>query len=360
MNKFLTIAALTSISLVSCQQNEITDLIPADSGYVSFDAYAGKTSRAVLTDNTTFNVFTVYGYQGAASIDWSNPTGLMDDVTVNKGGVTWSTEIPVKWPSVGTKTQFFAYSPKVAAAYSIVNEKPQLEFTAVTDVTAQLDLLVSASAVTDAPALNVPQSVALDFKHALSKVSTKVRAVTGLTLYVETVELCNLGSEATYTFDPAAAGVWGPTTTLESYGIAIDAAATAGIVGAALHTSITATDGAALVIPQATTAWEAGDGNFTTATSSFIKINYKLQNNADNSYLVGDAADYVTAYFPVGFNFEANKAYNLNITFGNTGGSSGGGGFDEDGNPIINPDALISFDVTLTDWDTDTDIDAEL
>ncbi|MGL4851297.1 MAG: fimbrillin family protein [Phocaeicola sp.] len=369
MRKKLFIAALTSIALVGCSNNETLEKLSTVEGTIAFDAYAGKTTRAAITTNANFEKFTVYGYKGndgGGALDWGAALGrLMVDVTVEKKNDTWYTENLTKWPAEGTNTQFVAFSPNVVTDNCDFDygKKPNIVFTAPTAVADQHDLVVATSAVIAAPASGTKKVVDLNFSHALSKISASVAVTQDIMVSIDALELCNLGSVATYTYDvvePANKGSWSSATTLANYPMALNAAAQH-IFNTSDYINITATEGAPMVIPQKTTAWETALGNPVelTAGGTYFKIRYKMKNNQTGDWLVGaenGEKEYINAYFPVAFDFAPNKAYNYQIKFGDPAGGSGGGGFDEEGNPVIDGNLYISFNPNVIDWESAGDI----
>ncbi|MGL5979967.1 MAG: hypothetical protein ACRCZY_03645, partial [Phocaeicola sp.] len=66
-------------------------------------------------------------------------------------------------------------------------------------------------------------------------------------------------------------------------------------------------------------------------------------------WIVGSANEKKETYIPVDIDFSINKAYNFSVNFG-----TGNGGYDDDGDPIIDQKEMIQFDTNFSDWDDET------
>ncbi len=355
MKKILTLSALAIALMASCTKNNVDDNNPSSNRLVKFSPYLGKDTKAVSTTDATFNTFVAYGYQGAdasAAIDWNTtPKTLVNAVNVTKNGAKWETDKIILWPAEGTKTEFYGYSPADKATYSVTASKmPSLSFTAKTDIAEQTDLLVGTSGEVVAPEKLTPKAVGMTFKHALSKISVKAMVSNDQKAYISSIELGNLGSAANYTYTQTA-GAWAAATTPINFPIKLNGSANNLVATTA--TDLTATDGAALVIPQTTTAIIKDKPVAEQAGKSYIKITYSLQNTSNNEWIVGkgEAANLQqVAYIPVAFNFAINTAYLYTIKLG-----TGNGGITPDGKPVVDDKNMITFTVnTLTDWENGT------
>ncbi|MGL5980783.1 MAG: fimbrillin family protein, partial [Phocaeicola sp.] len=327
-------------------------------------------SRAASTTAETFKDFYVYGYQGTPDITWESgkPTLLMDSVKVIKTGDVWEAVSPTPWPAAGTHVQFFAFSPAEGAASGIgyandeTTNKPVLSFTAQTDVTKQVDLLYAQSGEMEAAATGEHKKVELAFIHALTKVKFSAKVQPNQKLFISELSLHNLGKGGSfaYTTGESVEGKWNTEVAAnDSFAIVLSAKAGDGITETEA-VDVTATDCATLVIPQERTKVDVSvpkAGLFTGNTdNSYIKMVYSLKSETTTGdWIVGkgpEAENQRVAYIPVDVAFNMNQVVNYVINFG-----TGNGGYDDDGNPIVNSGSMIHFDTILTDWDEETPID---
>ena len=100
-----------------------------------------------------------------------------------------------------------------------------------------------------------------------------------------------------------------------------------------------------LVIPQTVTAWTVSSENKKTieeadaAGESYLEVTCVLQQNGQNLTTV-NADGYATIYVPFSVDWMPGKRYVYTLIFG--------GGYDADGNAILDP---ITFDAEVEKWD---------
>lgn len=101
-----------------------------------------------------------------------------------------------------------------------------------------------------------------------------------------------------------------------------------------------------MLIPQKLTKWSTYSAGAAVskleadnAIECYLEISMKLKQN--DSYLIGSAAEYKTVYVPFdnATGWEPGKRYIYTLIFG--------GGYDDQGEPILSP---ITFDAATADW----------
>lgn len=100
-----------------------------------------------------------------------------------------------------------------------------------------------------------------------------------------------------------------------------------------------------IMIPQKLTKWSTSTGAAVSiheadnAIESYLEISMKLKQN--DSYLIGSATEYKTVYVPFdnATGWEPGKRYIYTLIFG--------GGYDDQGEPILSP---ITFVAATVDW----------
>ena len=94
-----------------------------------------------------------------------------------------------------------------------------------------------------------------------------------------------------------------------------------------------------LFVPQPLTAWNTtySTAQANTNKESYLEISCKIQQSG--SYLFGDDTTFKTLYVPFGASWQPGNRYVYTLIFG--------GGYDENGNPILTP---INFEADVEGW----------
>ena len=302
-----------------------------------------------------------------------------EGITVtNLGDGSWKedAQYTAYWPAETAPLNFQAIAPASDNSFKVTNSVSDNLAHMVANVTVptanadQKDILMAnADRVTEK---SDSRKVQLNFKHVLSQVRFSVKTasqqVSGV---IEDIALCNIKQKGTVGYhaaDDVADGenawkkvVLGTTVSddvVASYSIGI---VDDGSFDAAQYNTakeMTKVDGSLLMLPQTTVKWTTADGPgkavtieaANTAKNTYIKISCKIKNG--NTYLVGSKDSFGNVYIPFEANWEMGKKYVYTINIG-----TGTGGFDENGNPLIQP---ISYSVAVADWSTPIDSEVEL
>lgn len=184
MKKFMLFAAMASVVLTSCVNEDMEVMESASKKAISFDMPVMKPTRAageiygtVYPTDETFKVF-CKSYTGTYT-DWTtyadyfNAAG--EDVALNGGG-KWSTTTVHYWPELGNKLAFAAYSPAAASAHGTFAQTQTgltiTDFSTQANVANQYDLMYTPRVV-DLDKNSAGTDVPLAFKHALTSVVFK-------------------------------------------------------------------------------------------------------------------------------------------------------------------------------------------
>ncbi len=166
----LAIAAVATIT--GCSQNEEFEN-PGQKAEINFGTVVKTTSRAVVTNNTTFQSFKVSSFIVASDFNFVTTflgSPYMDGVEYTGGQNSWTTTDSNKyyWPT-GKNVQFFGYPNDLALALPTEATKgyPTLAFTIGATSSAQTDLVVASENMAK-PAGN---EATLNFKHILAKIN---------------------------------------------------------------------------------------------------------------------------------------------------------------------------------------------
>ncbi|MEG1038032.1 MAG: fimbrillin family protein, partial [Mucinivorans sp.] len=294
-------------------------------------------------------------------------------VQIKHDGKEWGYADPTKtcyWPDATTDLVFYGYTPFASAVVPGFTKAGGMVFTnyvVPTDVAAQKDFMWAYTSTKKAP------NVAMAFNHALVRVNFKAKMVTpNMKVDIEAngITICNIMNKGTATVAPVTA----PATPAVAWATAADATAQQIIVPSAAVTienatvkdvSLIAADQAVMLMPQTFAAWDPQTGTITAVTApenknGYLKVMCKIYSaTAPVTYYHGTATesvggakdDYKPIYIPLSsiklpstdqiWKANNNITYTLNF----------GGGYADDGTPILNP---TLFTTTVKEW-TKTD-----
>lgn len=384
MKKLMLGAAGAALLLFSCTTNEVLDQEdPSGSGKIKFSALTNVTRAATHNPivNTGglqnhVNFFFLKGYLVGVT------TPLVGSTTpkgVHWNGFSWEYSNEPYWPN--GSMDFFAYAnwptslgvTPVISATGITAADVTIGADAL-NVNGHYDLLVAATL-----GATKQTRTLINFKHALTQIvfmagnvsDQTAGAADGLEVKIDDIEIVHvkskgdltfakapnqivwtdLGTDATYLVQGIQNFVVPPVTNPTNY---------AGYTQ--VQSAPTTTSNALLLIPQTFAAWDPTGGKMANAanqTNAYIKLKaiIKKTGATDAAFYYcgapGAPDTYGDMYIPVesvigevGL-WEAGKRINYILTFGDKNSGSGGGGYDNNGDPILVP---IRFNAVVEDW----------
>ena len=183
MKKFMLFAAMASVVLTSCVNEDMEVMESASKKAISFDRPVMKPTRAELgeiigTTYTGTESFKVYcrSYTTGAYAGWEDADDYFAAAgeVVSKSGTQWiTTPNTYYWPDLGNDLVFAAYSPADAAGtYSQTDAGLQIDNFTTADANSQYDLMYTArvNGMNKGNTHNGIDAVPLAFKHALTSV----------------------------------------------------------------------------------------------------------------------------------------------------------------------------------------------
>lgn len=391
---FAAVAAMFgSAMLTSCSNDdEVAGGSPVSpqSSAISYNfGFNGKVTRGLglvgadATDAAKIPNMQVWAYYapnasgtgvtpGAQYIGVSANEGI---TVTNLGGGSWKedAQYTAYWPALSATLNFQAIAPASDPSFSVANNVANKLAHMVATVTVpennslQKDILMAnADKVTEE---SNSRKVQLNFKHVLSQVRFSVKTASQqVSGEIEDIALCNIKQKGTVGFQGEDAGTneadWAVVlasaepenlTAKTTYSIGMVSDGTFGVAEYTTAKDMTAADGSLLMLPQTTVKWATADKapvsieTADAAYNTYIKISCKIKNG--NTYLVGSDADFGDVYIPFKAEWTMGKKYVYTINIG-----TGTGGFDKDGNPLIQP---ISYSVDVEPW-TDANSEVEL
>lgn len=163
MKKSFLMLGVAAMALASCTQNEVVEY--ADSRAIQFDAFVGKSTRAVTELETSgLTQFNVFAYHGDNIVDYNNVavTGNNDDGWTPAANAYWQAD---------NAYEFAAYSDQNKAITSesgVSFAGKTLTFTGYT--VDEKDLVAAQTSVASQTDVNSYTAVNLTFYHMLSQI----------------------------------------------------------------------------------------------------------------------------------------------------------------------------------------------
>lgn len=242
--KKILFAAVAAMAITGCSQNEEIEkaVQPVE---ISFNTAVSKTTRATTLVNSAFTKFTAYAYSTTeAFANATKVNALISGAEFTKGeNSAWGSGNSVfYWPATD-QVSFFAFSPNTTKQLSwgaaVANTAPTLTYTVEGTVEKQEDLVVAEAMNKQKATSGSTEAVALNFKHALTKVGFKIKGEGSGVTYTLNKIVINAKNKGVYAY-----GATSTTneTTLGTWTIPSDATATAYTVEPTEALSITGAD----------------------------------------------------------------------------------------------------------------------
>lgn len=357
MKKQMMLVALIATMLIAAGCSKQETIRTQQEDQIGFNVLSDGALRgtAVTTANLTTKApnFKVWAYLNATPA-----TEYVKGVEISYQGTSWEYTNAADlayWPS--ESLDFYAINPANNGAVTpgITTTAKTLTYTVPdnggTSNANQIDLMYAVdknrSKITRVP---------LYFKHALSQIVFKGQTISNtLEVEVEKITIANVKGTGTFTLPDATtaagstAGTWAPSGNADQK--YTNATNTTAVTTTAQELS--PADGAYLILPQTATKWTttpAAAVSIATADTNhecYLVLSVKIKQSG--VYLVGSDSAYGTVYVPFGGEVWApSKKYIYTLKFG--------GGYDQDGKPILQP---ILYNCDVEDW-TDVSGDIEL
>jgi hypothetical protein len=378
--------------LAACSNDEVID-VKQDPITFNVTTENVARSRAVsISTSTNLENFTLYADYTAPDKTTSS-TYIFGDIlekgTDGKWGVVGGDRY---WPADGT-LNFYAVANNDEKSFDFT--KKEVTHTVNDDVAKQTDLLYAVTTEMTKSS-NATNGVTLNFRHALSQIAFKAKCLNEhLKVTISGVKLANVKGSGTFKFPDysttpnyTTASTADPeSTTVGSWTFAKDVAETsiysyaftkelkgknesAVDLSAMQKDSKDVDDNYMLLIPQKTTAWDkttaisttADDGTTTYAEGSYLAVECIIENYVNDKTksvqlwpTSGTKPAYV--YIPVEFTWSPGHKYTYTFVFGSSDSTSNGGGYDNQGKPVLTP---IKCTVTVDNFKTETETEVNV
>lgn len=395
MKKFNWFMLVLAMVATSCTQDEESSNAQSNPNQIGFYT---NTTRASVVNLATLEAsptgFVVYAAGGNTPTAWFTGIDGTNNYKKTAGVWGWNSGSPM-WPtaSTGYPMNFYAYFVSSPTGLTFTPAPPTP--TAMTGSytiqpeASQVDFLAAKATVLSKPASGM---LPITFKHILSKINFGVIPGNGVTVYLQSINVNNVGNQRSYNFLAEDWTTAQPATFLANYfykTMTKPATQLTGVDPAEVAVqNVIPTYSNLMLMPQIATTWAPTTG--VAAANAFMGVIYRLQTASDVNavgYAVANShPDYSTLnptiqtalnnkplFVKVGYPFAPNsmtwvkgKGYTYNICLGTAGATNGYVAdtfyYDENGNPtpltIIGKDkgdpissGKINFIVNVTDWD---------
>lgn len=364
-NLFMTAAAIAALLTGCSTDEEIANIETSAKNTIGFNIVSnGAETKATIYNNGSTNFdFDVFAFDGSNNYfmgkDGGHGYSANEDNSITHDGVQitynnqkWDYKNPVElayWPT--NSLDFYAVSPTnfdVASyfqhySWSIKPKAQTITYMTTNEFQNNLKDLDVMYAVAKGQKKDTKNGVVqLNFKHILSQVLFKAKVqYESMTVTIKEMKIHNLALGGVFTFpsadiEPTLAN-W--TSTKTHLTTNIKNLSTTNVVANSVNTpvDIIGINNPMLVIPQTLTAWDTSiskedadkDEN---SYQSYLEVGCKIEQNGATAYEG-------TLYIPFGTEWQPGKRYTYTLIFG--------GGYDDQGKPILTP---ITFEPSVENW----------
>lgn len=362
--KILAVAVVATVFASCSNEEELANVGKSESNAIRFAGISGLSdtrTTPIGTHNltsTNFDVMAFMSSDNALFMGGKHVSGASDHgVKIVYKTSAWDYDDPDKvayWPTSGD-VDFYAVSPAITDdlvrqgfAYDMTSTAKTISYTTVDEYDSKGTNHDVMYAVTKGrnKENNGTKPVQMNFKHILSQVVFKAKTTSSiLEVDVENVKIHNFVLSGKFTLpavEPAMSDWKLSPAAKGAYTVKLNAA---NVKTKNAVVELSDMNSPLIMIPQKLTKWSTSTGAAVSipeadnAIESYLEISMKLKQN--DSYLIGSAAEYKTVYVPFdnATGWEPGKRYIYTLIFG--------GGYDDQGEPILSP---ITFNAATADW----------
>ena len=365
IEKILAVAAVATVFASCSNEEELANVGKSESNAIRFAGISGLSdTRTTPIDthnltSTNFDVMAFMSSDNALFMGGKHVTGASDHgvkIVYNTSAWDYADKDKVAyWPTSGD-VDFYAVSPAMTDdlfhhgfAYDMTSAAKTITYATADEYNSTVTNHDVMYAVTKGrnKVNNGATAVQMNFKHILSQVVFKAKTTSSiLEVDVENVKIHNFVHGGTFTLpegEPAMSD-WSPSPVAEgAYTVKLNAA---NVKTNNAVVNLSDMNSPMMLIPQKLTKWSTYSAGTAVPKieadgkkECYLEISMKLKQN--DSYLIGSAAEYKTVYVPFdnATGWEPGKRYIYTLIFG--------GGYDDQGEPILSP---ITFNAATVDW----------
>ncbi|MFI3266422.1 MAG: hypothetical protein R3Y15_04640 [Rikenellaceae bacterium] len=369
MRKFYIPLVLLSATIVSCSQNELNKSkeISSSDDLITLNVATAKTKGADVTTSTMETSSTGVKLHIEDSGEADALTSGAYDFSATGSDWSQTSATTVTWGDIVFPVDFYSMHDGESQSLTVSGGVATLDYEIEDTVANHKDLVYHASSLSAIPSGGTVNAF---HKHALSKLH--LYAATGTNkIYIARVNLVNVDGDGTVTIQSVDASELSTANGVSwSNGTSSGASYEYYYVGDSSPTALQTTttngvdtnplintddDAPMMVIPQLTTAATQESVAAGNITGTYVEVIYYLTDSSgaplvgyptvaqrsDASLFIDDNQGlslYVMAAFPLTYDFEPNKEYNLTLGVGKEGSTGGllvvDNYVDKDGVPV--------------------------
>lgn len=372
IGKILAVAAVATVFASCSNEEELANVGKSESNAIRFAGISGLSDTRATPINTAnltttnFEVMAFMSADNALFMGGKHELGHSDQgVKIVYNTSAWDyadKDQQAYWPTSGD-VDFYAVSPAMMNdlipyfGYDMTSAAKTIIYTTFDEYGSSRSTIANqdvmyAVAKGRNKANNGTSPVHMKFKHILSQVVFKAKTTSSiLEVDVQSVKIHNFAVGGKFTLpeeDPKMSD-WTLSPLMGAYTVKLNAA---NVKTNDAVVDLSDMNSPMMMIPQQLTKWSTYSAGTAvpkheadTKKECYLEISMKLKQN--DSYLIGSATEYKTVYVPFdnGTGWEPGKRYIYTLIFG--------GGYDDQGEPILSP---ITFDAATVDW-TDASAD---
>lgn len=363
--KILAVAVVATVFASCSNEEELANVGKSESNAIRFAGISGLSdtrTTPIGTHNLTSTNFDVMAFMSSGNalfMGGKHVSGASDHgVKIVYNTSAWDYDDKDKmayWPTVGD-VDFYAVSPAITDdlvlqgfVYDMTSAAKTISYSTVDEYNSKGTNHDVMYAVTKGrnKENNGTKPVQMNFKHILSQVVFKAKTTSSiLEVDVENVKIHNfvLSGKFTLPAEEPAMSDWELSPAAKgAYTVKLNAA---NVKTKNAVVNLSDMNSPMMLIPQKLTKWSTYSADTAVsileadkAKECYLEISMKLKQN--DSYLIGSAAEYKTVYVPFdnATGWEPGKRYIYTLIFG--------GGYDDQGEPILSP---ITFNAATADW----------
>lgn len=364
IGKILAMAAVATVFASCSNEEELANVGKSESNAIRIAGISGLSDTRTTPigtlnlTSTNFDVMAFMSSDNALFMGGKHVAGASDHgVKIVYKTSAWDYDDPDKvayWPTFGN-VDFYAVSPAITDdlvhrfAYDMTSAAKTITYATVDEYNSPGTNHDVMYAVTKGrnKENNGTMAVQMNFKHILSQVVFKAKTTSSiLEVDVKSVKIHNFVYGGTFTLpagEPAMSD-WNLSPAAKgAYTVKLNAA---NVKTKNAVVNLSDMNSPMMLIPQKLTKWSTYSAGAAVskleadnAIECYLEISMKLKQN--DSYLIGSATEYKTVYVPFdnATGWEPGKRYIYTLIFG--------GGYDDQGEPILSP---ITFDAATADW----------
>lgn len=366
IGKILAVAAVATVFASCSNEEELANVGKSESNAIRFAGISGLSDTRATPINTAnltttnFEVMAFMSADNALFMGGKHELGHSDQgVKIVYNTSAWDyadKDQQAYWPTAGD-VDFYAVSPAMMNdlipyfGYDMTSAAKTIIYTTFDEYGSSRSTIANqdvmyAVAKGRNKTNNGTTPVQMNFKHILSQVVFKAKTTSSiLEVDVENVKIHNFAVGGKFTLpeeDPKMSD-WTHSPLMGVYTVKLNAA---NVKTNDAVVDLSDMNSPMMMIPQPLTKWSTYSAGTAvpkheadTKKECYLEISMKLKQN--DSYLIGSAAEYKTVYVPFdnATGWEPGKRYIYTLIFG--------GGYDDQGEPILSP---IKFEAATVDW----------